>query len=341
MTTEQGVDIVDFLVSQNPAAKELHICFFGGEPMLQFNIMREVVNIIKKKYPDIVFKCSITTNGTIVSKEIIDFLKTHKFSLLVSFDGPDIISNNRPYKDGTSSTSKVLNNIKSLRSENIPIIIRATIASNSNKILETFQFLEQVQVPFEFAFAYSSANKSHNLSNYTFEELSSIDKQMHNVINYYYDMIYKGKMIYCQTIIDKLSDIHFKILSKTACQAGFSSLSFNADGTIFTCQHFANNKNDSCGSIQDGIYEDKAQKLRAPNIEEITECSSCWCRYLCGGCCFAEKYSKTGSVIKNIPEKCELEKIKWEKILILSQMLWEKHPEYLAKLKQKYNENCM
>ena len=71
-------------------------------------------------------------------------------------------------------------------------------------------------------------------------------------------------------------------------------------------------------------------------MEDIKECKSCWVRYLSGGCCFAEKYAKNGNILKNIPEKCELEKIKWEKILILSQRIKENKPEFFNQIKKKY-----
>jgi uncharacterized protein len=336
MSIQQGCNIIDFIVSNNPLTKHFDVTFFGGEPLLMYPTMRGIVEAIEQKYPSVTFEYNITTNGTLLSDEIIEFLKRYKFRLLVSFDGPDKISNNRPYGDGSSSTETVLNNIQKMHSESIPITIRATIASNTTQILSIFQFLESLKIPFAFSFAYNSVNREHHLSDYSTEALQCIDKQLDDLAMYYYNLIYNDQTVYCQTIKEWLANIHFKILSNIACAAGFSSYTFNADGSIFTCQHFANNNNDACGTIQSGINEKKLSKLRAPLVENLIACTACWCRYLCGGCCFAEKYAQNGSITEKIPEKCELEQIKWEKILSLAQRIADNKSEYFTILKQHY-----
>jgi uncharacterized protein len=333
MTTKQGMEIINFAVNKNILVKNFDICFFGGEPLLRFETLKEIIENIEAKYADTTFTYNITTNGTIISDKIINFLAKYKFSLLVSFDG---VNNNRPFGNGNDSTSTVLNNIELLKNRNIPITIRATIVSNSLQICETFKYLERLQVPFAFSFAYNSANKEHNLSKYTDDELQSINLQLNDVVMYYEKVICENGECFCNTIKEALSDIHFKILSPVSCAAGFSNYTFNADGTIFTCQHFANEIKDSCGNITNGIDENKKLKYNAPFVDNIKDCSGCWARYLCGGCCFAEKYAQNGSILKNIPEKCELERMKWEKILILSQRIKENSPDFLDKLKQKY-----
>ena len=246
MSVEQGLKIIDFAVNKNILVKKFDICFFGGEPMLMFKTMKEIVEIIENKYKEISFGYSITTNGTIVSDEIINFLKEHNFSLLVSFDGQ---TNNRPFSSGENSANQVLSNIEKLTKAGVPIILRSTITSNSTEICETFQFFENLKIPFAFTFAYNSVNKEHNLSNYSHDELQSIDNQLNELIKYYEDIIYNDKICYCQTIIENLSDVHFRILNPLACAAGFSSFTVNADGSIYTCQHFANNIDDAVAEI--------------------------------------------------------------------------------------------
>lgn len=333
MSVEQGLKIIDFAVNKNTLVKTFDICFFGGEPMLMFKTMKELVETIEEQHKEIKFSYSITTNGTVVSEEIIDFFKKYNFSLLVSFDG---LTNNRPFSDGESSTNQVLSNIDKLIKADISVMLRPTITSDSTEICETFRFFENLKIPFAFAFAYNSVNKEHNLSNYSQKELQSIDNQLNELIKYYEDIICNDKICYCQTIIESLSDIHFRILNPLACAAGFSSFTINADGSIYTCQHFANNINDACGDIENGIDETKKLKFRSPFLKDIKECQSCWVRYLCGGCCFAEKYAHNGNALKNIPEKCELEKIKYEKFLLLLQKIKDRKPNFLNKLKKKY-----
>jgi radical SAM protein with 4Fe4S-binding SPASM domain len=153
-----------------------------------------------------------------------------------------------------------------------------------------------------------------------------------NIVLYYHNLISNNKLSYCQTIKESIRDLHFKIFSKAACAAGFSSYTFNADGTIYTCQHFANESKDSCGNIESGINEETVSKYRSPFLDNLKMCKFCWCRYLCGGCCFAEKYAVNGDISINISEKCELERMKWEKMLILSQMINESNPQYFKNL---------
>ncbi|MDR1544024.1 MAG: 4Fe-4S cluster-binding domain-containing protein [Prevotellaceae bacterium] len=333
MSVEQGLKIIDFAVNKNSLVKTFDICFFGGEPMLMFDTMKSVVENIEHKYENVKFLYSITTNGTIVSGEIISFLKTYNFSILVSFDGQ---TNNRPFNNGENSTNQVLLNVEKFANANIPITLRPTITSNSTEICETFDFFEKLKIPFVFSFAYNSVNKEHNLSNYSQCELQSIDNQLSQLMKYYENIICNDKIFYCQTIKESLSNIHFRLLNSIACAAGFSSFTINADGSIYTCQHFANNIDDACGNIETGIDKTKKLKFRSPFLDDIKECQSCWVRYLCGGCCFAEKYAQNGRCLQNIPEKCELEKIKWKKILQLSQKIKDNKPDFFNQLKKKY-----
>ena len=106
MKTDTAFRAVDWLIEHSMDAKDVVITFFGGEPLLNFRTIKQVVTYAKEKAQqhnkDVHF--SITTNGTILSKEVIEYLNENKFSVVISFDGDlEMQNKNRPFKRNNGS----------------------------------------------------------------------------------------------------------------------------------------------------------------------------------------------------------------------------------------------
>jgi len=140
-TTENIVEIANFLIKQNEQNQDsqdkktsIHIIFFGGEPLLKFDIMQFAVKHFAEKYPLYTVTYSITTNGTIVNEKILRFLKENNFSVLVSIDGLDNEFNVRKFKNGRSSVQRTIENIRKMSDRGIDIELRATLLNNVSSI---------------------------------------------------------------------------------------------------------------------------------------------------------------------------------------------------------------
>lgn len=335
-TIRQANDTIDFCFRQNPMQRYYSICYFWGEPMLNFHVIEESVKYVKQTYPDKIVNYSVTTNGTILNDKIIAFLKNHKFSVLVSFDG---MENDRPFINGKSSSQQVLKNISALRNEGVNICVRATLLTSSQHIYENIKYLESLKNEFEFAFVFGTSNKETDLSDYSEKAQCNLQKQFHELYEYYLMKICKEEMIYCQTILSILRDLYFKILTKYPCSAGLNLFTFNANGDIYACQNNANTSQLKCGNIRTGIISNKLKKTIVPNVSRISKCRQCWARYICAGGCPSEKIAM-GLMTKDvISDKCQFEKMKIEFVLKLICAIQCEKPSFFIEQYNQYKQN--
>jgi organic radical activating enzyme len=98
---------IDGMIRRAPNRRTFNVAFFGGEPLINFRTIQEVVAYCRaeESRTDKRFSYSITTNATLVTDEVVSFFKEHRFSVMVSFDGFDAPEEQRPFRDGRISMS--------------------------------------------------------------------------------------------------------------------------------------------------------------------------------------------------------------------------------------------
>jgi radical SAM protein with 4Fe4S-binding SPASM domain len=327
-TTKDIERIATFLVNKNPDATSLiNIIFFGGEPLLNLPIIKFTINHFKEKYPQRRIAYSITTNGTIINNEIIQLFKENNFAILLSLDGPDNEFNLRKFRNGRNSLDKVIKNINLLKQNNIKIEFRATLVSNNPYIVETYDFFEKLEVPFNIVFAYISENKTHtNLSSYDIETLQRIQTQLDELLQYYIKKLENKEPVYTVSLNNVADVIRFRLVKNIVCGAGINYYTIMANGDIFACAHLMNESQYKIGNIEsDTIQKNSVIPI---HIENIRECETCWAKYLCLGGCTSQKISmgKSNDTAMNA-NQCELEKLKWVFFLKLYYYVTQLTPE--------------
>jgi radical SAM protein with 4Fe4S-binding SPASM domain len=328
--TEKDIErIANFLINKNPDETSIiNLIFFGGEPLLNLPVIKFTINHFKEKYPQRRIAYSITTNGTIMNNEIIQLFKENNFAILLSLDGPDNEFNLRKFKNGKSSVSKVIENINLLKQNNIEIEIRATLVSNNPYIMETYDFFEQLAIPFNIVFAYVSENKTNtNLSSYDNRALQYIEIQFEKLLHYYVKKLENKEPIYNASLNQIVDVVRFRIIKNIVCGAGINYYTIMSNGDIFACAHLMNEPQYKMGNIESDAIN---KRLVAPvHIENIKECKTCWAKYLCLGGCISQKISmgKSNDTSMNL-NQCELEELKWRFLLKLYYHVTQLAPEY-------------
>lgn len=312
--TYKDIDcVIDFLVKKNnDFNKVINIAFFGGEPLLKFDSIKYTVQLLKEKYPKQKVAYSITTNGTIFNDEIINFLKDNHVAILLSMDGPENEFNLRRFRNGKSSVNRVLKNINLLKENGLSVDLRATMVSNNPYVVETFDFFENLNCPFNIVFAYFSENKSFNKTiKRDFDELKLIEEQLSKLIDYYRNRMREKKRVFSKIIPNIINTLQYRIVQELPCSAGKSFFTITSNGDIYSCSHFMNDSSYCIGNISTGIT--KYDKYVPVEVDEIEECAKCWAKYLCNGGCMSQKISmgKSANTAKT-PGECALEKIMWE-----------------------------
>lgn len=104
----EGIDLIaNSAISHH--SKNITVAFFGGEPLLSFDLIKKLVDYTENKYPNLIKKYQITTNGTLINEEIATFMEKYNFNIMVSIDGnKSIHDTNRYFKNKNGSYDKVI-----------------------------------------------------------------------------------------------------------------------------------------------------------------------------------------------------------------------------------------
>ncbi|OOM11319.1 radical SAM protein [Clostridium saccharobutylicum] len=118
MTIETAKKAVDFLLEHSYDGEKAVISFYGGEPLLKFNLIKEIVSYAKENFVGKELSFSLTTNATLLNEEIMEYSINNNIDIMISIDGPEEIHDlNRKFADGTGSLAKILDNLQKLKSK--------------------------------------------------------------------------------------------------------------------------------------------------------------------------------------------------------------------------------
>ena len=319
MTVDTAKKSIDALLSTSPNLQGYVIYFFGGEPLINFNLLSEIVEyarneIITKRGKKVWF--SITTNGVVLNDKIVKFLIKNNFSILISIDGTkQAHDKNRVFRNGKGSFDIVMKNAMELKANNKPFSFRATIDPYTD-IFETVSGLESFKIPFSFELTFDTKLKDTNITSYKYTDLNNIKENYQKIIDYYYNKILNKEEIYCIDIKLALNKIINRWAKNISCTSGRSALSVMPDGSLLSCLCSQNFKELYFNNIQNIDFLPPSN-LKALRVDDLNECKECWLKYLCGGGCYYEKYVESGDITIPSYHHCNILNIVWESMISL------------------------
>lgn len=269
--------------------KNVRIKFSGGEPMLRFDKIKEVVNFYKKNNNGIAIRYAIITNGTIASEEIIDFIKKEKIEMSISMDGDkEYFNKTRIYPDGSGCFDKVMENIHYFKEKGIRPYILVTVSKENMEGLPDFVRLA-IREGLGFRFS-------------VFKDYNSIDKSL--VPN---EKKLIAIMKKCYSIMKKnppdfdLGRVHFNGINiynpgSCGCAIGRYSSVINWNGEISLCQLIMDKPvSDYKNGVINSVKNQKQFMLRYQKTDQKTSCSDCFWENVCGGNCPLSVYQHSGN----------------------------------------------
>lgn len=318
MSRDVALKAVDFLL-KNSKTDNLEIDFFGGEPLLNWDTIKEVVlygNKESKRFGKRI-RYSLTTNGILLDREKIDFLNENMISLIISLDGPKEVNDKfRKLKNGKGSFDIVFEKIQELvRTREEGYYIRGTFTEKTKEISEYAKFF------------YENGIKNVSLEPVVVEKGNPLKIKDMKKIKREYEKL--GKYIYNEKLKgNRLNFYHFLIsldsgscLGKMSfgCGAGVEYLAVDTYGNLYPCHFLSDNTVYKMGDIFNGIDEEKKKKFIEYNkLSNKEKCKNCWAKYLCGGGCLAHSILINNDPLNPPKEFCELQRKRVEIGLILS-----------------------
>jgi len=313
MTKETAEKAVDFLISSSRNRNKLEVSFFGGEPLLNLPVMMHTVAYAKEqgKIHKKNIQFHVTTNGTLMRPEILDFLKENNFSIILSLDGPKEVQDSiRQFPDGRGSYDIVSNNLKQLLAERQAfrhLTVRSTFTRESLSIEKLMTHLGCIgcdSISVEPAFI----GPGHPLD---------IRKEDMDELLNHYDILagdYLGEMLngkcYSFFHIKLMMDhAHKKKPKVSQCGAAVGYVAIGADGKIYPCHKFVGKPEFVMGDVFNGLTDTKMKKMFAEaHVRNKSKCMQCWARYICGGSCHYLAILYNGDIRDPYGLECEMTK---------------------------------
>lgn len=305
MTINTAKACVDKLLSKN---SNNFIVFFGGEPFLNFPLMKEIVEYGRQSGLNI--KYTTVTNGTIMNDAIETFITDHLFHLCVSLDGPKEINDMQRYGNVGSVHDKVVSTIDKLNSKNISLSVKCTATINNINILAYIaDYIGSLGID-SVAFAPADMIPQMNKILISDSDYESYVQNISGILVKNIKQLASGNStIIVSPIFFILSQMMMKTRIIHHCSAGREYIAVTADGDVYPCHEFVGIEEFKMGNVNDddfpGKYYDKIKSIfNTHSVYAFDECKSCWARFLCGGDCAVRSYIYTGDLFRPTTRKC-------------------------------------
>ena len=310
MSFEVGKRAFDFLIENSGSRRNLEVDFFGGEPLMNWDVVKQLVAYARsiEKQHNKNFRFTLTTNGILIDDEIIDFLNKEMSNVVLSLDGrPEVNDHFRRDYAGNGSYEKIVPKFLRLveKRGGKDYYVRGTFTHNNvdftNDLFHMADLgfkelsMEPVVCPPSDPYALTDEDLPKLFEQYEIlaKEMIKRKKEGRPFTFYHYMLDLKhGPCIYKRI---------------TGCGSGTEYMAVTPWGELFPCHQFVGDPKYSLGNIYDGVTNTEIQEgFRSCNAYAREECKDCWARLYCSGGCAANSYHATGSINGVYKYGCEL-----------------------------------
>ena len=316
MSFEVGKRALDFLVENSGTRRNLEVDFFGGEPLMNFDVVKELVayarSIEKEKNKN--FRFTLTTNGVLIDDDVIDFANREMSNVVLSLDGrKEIHDRHRVDYAGNGSWERIVPKfqrlVESRGGKNY--YMRGTFTH------ENPDFLEDIKVMLDLGFNELSMEPvvcaEGDPAELTREDLPIVLDQYEKLAELMIEREREGRpFTFYHYMIDLTGGpcIYKRI---SGCGSGTEYMAVTPWGDLYPCHQFVGEEKYRLGDIYEGVTNTAAQcEFSECNVYARPECRDCWARLYCSGGCAANAYHSTGSVKGVYKYGCELFKKRME-----------------------------
>lgn len=312
MPLETGKKAFDFLVANSGNRRNLEVDFFGGEPLMNFDVVKELVAYGREleKTNNKHFRFTITTNGMLLDDDKITFINENMDNVVLSLDGRKEINDlMRPTPNDKGSFDIIVPKFKKLIESrgDKDYYIRGTFTSyNKDFSKDVMEFYNQGFKKISIEPVVTDENEPYAI---TEEDLPEILAEYEKFSKEYLDIRKDDKeFLFFHFMID-LSQGPCIIKRMVGCGAGSEYIAVTPTGEIYPCHQFVGEEEFLIGNLTDGIQNTELrEEFKCANVLNKEECSKCWARYYCSGGCHANAHYNNGSLMMPYQIGCEMEK---------------------------------
>lgn len=316
MSFEVGKRALDFLIENSGNRKNLEVDFFGGEPLMNFDVVKRLVEYarsIEKKHNKN-FRFTLTTNGVLIDDDVIDFCNREMNNVVLSLDGrKEVHDRLRKDYNGNGSYDLIVPKFQKFveKRGDKSYYIRGTYTHKNTDFtndifhMANLGFKELSMEPVVCAPGEEYALTEDDLP-VLFKQYEILAKEMLKR-----DSENRGFTFYHYMIDLSNGPCIYKRIS--GCGSGTEYLAVTPWGELFPCHQFVGDEKYSMGNIYDGVTNTKMRdRFKKCNVYSRPECADCWAKLYCSGGCAANAYHATGDILGVYDYGCKLFKKRME-----------------------------
>ena len=310
MSFEVGKRALDFLIEHSGTRRNLEVDFFGGEPLMNFQVVKDLVvyarSIEKEKGKN--FRFTLTTNGVLVDDDVIEWANRECSNVVLSLDGrKEVHDRFRVDYAGNGSWEKIVPKFQRFVEARggKDYYMRGTFTHHNP------DFLKDIQQMLSLGFTELSMEPvvcaAGDPSALTEEDMPIVMEQYEKLAELMLERDKAGKpFTFYHYMIDLTGGpcIYKRI---SGCGSGTEYMAVTPWGDLYPCHQFVGEERFKLGNIWDGVTNTEVQgEFAACNVYAHPECRDCWARLYCSGGCAANAYHATGSVTGVYEQGCKL-----------------------------------
>ena len=310
MSFEVGKQALDFLIANSGKRRNLEVDFFGGEPLMNFDVVKQLVAYARsiEKEHNKNFRFTLTTNGMLINDDVIEFANQEMSNVVLSLDGrKEVHDRYRVDYAGKGSWDRIVPKFQKLvqARDGKNYYMRGTFTH------ENPDFLEDIKTMLDLGFTELSMEPvvcaPGDPSELTPEDMEIVKDQYEKLAELMLQRDDEGKpFTFYHYMIDlKGGPCIYKRIS--GCGSGTEYMAVTPWGDLYPCHQFVGDDKYLLGNVWDGVTNTAIQsEFASCNVYARPDCKDCWAKLYCSGGCAANAYHATGSVRGVYKSGCEL-----------------------------------
>ncbi len=310
MSYETGKRALDFLIENSGTRKNLEVDFFGGEPLMNWDVVKKLVKYARsiEKEHNKNFRFTLTTNGMLIDDDVIEFANKEMHNVVLSLDGrKEIHDKYRVDYAGNGSWERIVPKFQKLVQArgNKDYYMRGTFTHNNP------DFLKDIDTMLDLGFTELSMEPVVSKPG---DDCALTEEDKKIIMNQYEElalkMIKRRKEGRPFTFYHYMIDLTggpcvYKRIS--GCGSGTEYMAVTPWGDLYPCHQFVGDEKFKMGDIYNGVTNKELQeKFRECNVYARKECANCWAKLYCSGGCAANSYHSSGDIKGVYEYGCDL-----------------------------------
>ncbi len=312
MSFDVGKRALDFLIANSGNRRNLEVDFFGGEPLMNWQVVKDLVKYGREqeKLHDKKFRFTLTTNGILLNDEIQEFVNREMSNVVLSLDGRKEVNDKmRPFRGGQGSYDAIVPKYQKLADsrDQRNYYVRGTFTRNNLDFTQDVMHMADLgfqQISIEPVVADESEDYAIRE-----EDIPAIKEEYDRLAREMVKRNREGKSFNFFHFMIDLTGGPCVAKRLSGCGSGTEYLAVTPWGDFYPCHQFVGNEEFRMGNVYEGITrEDIRDTFKACNVYTKEKCQDCFAKFYCSGGCAANAYHFHGSINDAYDIGCELER---------------------------------